>query len=160
MPLDWSVATILLRYSVPTLETGDFLIGKRGFEEHKRSKRCTKCCPVLGGHFHYKIGQKWPFLSKIVATDRSRALYIYIYMSMFCTLWPMLAWLGERKQTRPPPQHCSNCCCLGGAWFAWLGRIWVPNALAPDPFCIAFLIGEEIAVIDFCQWSNDYQTCG
>ena len=61
------------RFGPNLLETRDFQIGLRGFEERKRSKRCTKCCPAFWGHVHYKTGEKRPFLSKCVATDRSRA---------------------------------------------------------------------------------------
>ena len=66
MPLDRSVATNLLkRFGPNLLETRDFQIGLRGFEERKRSKRCTKCCPVLGGHFHYKTGEKTAIFEQI-----------------------------------------------------------------------------------------------
>ena len=82
------------------LETGDFLIGKGWFEKHERSKRCTKCCPVFWGRFHYKIGEKWPFLSKFVATDRSRATYIYIYMPLdrFAAYIFAVFWFGSLSQ--------------------------------------------------------------
>ena len=76
LPLDWSVAIILLKYLVPTYcKQGNFFhFGARGFEKHKKDQNgAENVVPFWGVIFTIKLGKKQPFLSKFVATDQSRA---------------------------------------------------------------------------------------
>ena len=92
MPLDSSVATILFKYLGQPIGNRGFYNWKKRFEKQRRSKRCTTCCPVFGGHFHYKIGQNghvWANLWLQIS------LYIYVYTYIIANkelAWQRYCW--------------------------------------------------------------------
>ena len=64
--------------------TGDFPIGKRGFEKHKDQNGAQKCCPIFGATFTVKLGENGHFLWLQIGLGP----YIYIYIAVESIFWP------------------------------------------------------------------------